>query len=142
MKSKKAGLLAALFVICLMAAFTISAAAVSYDTSWAFTTGSDGNTIVNGSWNGVYYSLTKGTATLRLTDGENCYEGGYYANLFVQDGFLGLWSTKVEDVYFNAGPGNMHRHEFSIPKDHDKYYFIYAGDGIYAYYEASGTFSQ
>lgn len=132
----------ALLALCLMAALTISAAAASYDTSWAFTTGSDGNTVVNGSLNGVYYDLKAGSATLKLTDGENCDNGTYYANLMVQDGFLGLWSSNVGSAEFNGGPGNTHSHTFTISKNHSKYYFIYAGDGIYAFYEASGTFTQ
>lgn len=116
--------------------------AVTYSVGFSFNTGSSGNAYVDGSANGKYYSLSKGTATLRLTDSAGCYSGGSYSVTLYRKNWTGISTKHGTLTASTTGSGTYHSQTFNIPSDSDKYYLLAKGQGYFCTYAATGTLTQ
>ena len=85
-----------------------SALAASYSVSFSMSTGTSGNAYVNGYTNGKTYSLSAGTATLRMYDDYGCYSGGEYYMTLYKYTWVGLGTKIGTMTATNTGYGASH----------------------------------
>lgn len=111
----------------------------SYTTSWSFQSGYNGSAYLDGSRNGVYYTLDAADAYLDLQDAYNCAVGSYTVGLYKEGTFF---NTKIGSNTFNSAPFAVHQGTYSVTSAGNRYYFYIVGTGDYNRYAASGEFFQ
>lgn len=107
--------------------------AASKDFWCSFNSGGNGNGYVDGSVNGVYYTLNAGTAYMKVTYFHKT-GAGTYAKIILkrqQFGFDANYGTKSVN--------STGTYSWSVDTYSDKYYLYAYGDQIYTDYTIQGT---